>query len=229
MGADADTDQWVVNHAITCVIVDPQPVYAEGLVMALRRANIITVEVAADIAEIPVDATIVVVGIAGAALVEQAAQRVAAMVSMVAKVDQTGRPSSRIPVIVLADSSDPLPLSHILRAGAVGIVDRAADPGHIVQALVNAVEGQVQIDAPFTARLAREVASTDTLPVSPRELEVLRLMAEGLGNQQIADRLFISLNTVKNHIRSIHEKLGVRTRTAAVSVAVRQGWVSHTG
>ena len=59
--------------------------------------------------------------------------------------------------------------------------------------------------------------------LSKREREVLSLVAEGLNNRAIAARLFISENTVKNHIRNIHEKLGVHTRMEAVVRAVREG------
>lgn len=60
------------------------------------------------------------------------------------------------------------------------------------------------------------------LGLSGRELEVLQLMAEGLSNQEIADRLFVSLNTVKTHCSRIYEKLGVRRRTQAIEMAKRR-------
>lgn len=59
------------------------------------------------------------------------------------------------------------------------------------------------------------------LGLSPREMEVLQLMAEGLSNQEIADRLFVSLNTIKTHSAKIFEKMDVRRRTQAVDMAKR--------
>jgi LuxR family maltose regulon positive regulatory protein len=65
-------------------------------------------------------------------------------------------------------------------------------------------------------------------PLSDRELEVLQLIAEGLTNQEIADRLFLSLNTVKVHTRNIYGKLGVNSRTQAVAEAQRLDLLQHT-
>lgn len=65
-----------------------------------------------------------------------------------------------------------------------------------------------------------------TIPLSPREAEVLGLIAQGQTNKQIADTLCISPSTVKNHIRWILVKTDARTRTAAVTTAFRRGWIT---
>lgn len=78
------------------------------------------------------------------------------------------------------------------------------------------------------ARLGRERRRRERLEflaLTPRELEVLGLVGEGLSNGEIASRLFLSVHTVKNHVHKILETLGVRSRTAAVRYAIEHGWL----
>jgi DNA-binding NarL/FixJ family response regulator len=69
-------------------------------------------------------------------------------------------------------------------------------------------------------------AEIENLAISKRELEVLQLMAEGLSNQEIADRLFVSLNTIKTHSSKVFEKLEVKRRTQAVEKAKKHGIIA---
>ncbi|MNP22297.1 Transcriptional regulatory protein DevR (DosR) [compost metagenome] len=85
-------------------------------------------------------------------------------------------------------------------------------------------------DAPATLCEAEEEAA-DSSPCDPeeltsREISVLRLLAEGMSNQQVSDFLFISTNTVKSHARSIHAKLGATRRTQAILIAKSMGVLS---
>ncbi|HKI03151.1 MAG TPA: response regulator transcription factor [Thermoanaerobaculia bacterium] len=78
------------------------------------------------------------------------------------------------------------------------------------------------------ARLGRERrrrTKLDYLMLTPRELEILGLISEGLSNQEIAERLFLSVHTVKNHVHKTLETLGVHSRWAAVQHAVERGWI----
>lgn len=74
-------------------------------------------------------------------------------------------------------------------------------------------------------RTAERLTGEPSSPLTSREVSVLVLVAEGLTNYAIAHRLGISENTVKNHLRNVHQKLDVRCRTQAVTVATRAGWL----
>lgn len=116
--------------------------------------------------------------------------------------------------------------SDALAAGARGIVARNTD-ADTLDAAVRAVEsGLVVMDeaaaGPF---LRREERRAPDDPLTPRELEVLDLLAEGLSNKLIADRLRISEHTVKFHVNAILGKLGAETRTEAVVAAARLGLI----
>jgi DNA-binding CsgD family transcriptional regulator len=88
----------------------------------------------------------------------------------------------------------------------------------ITRRVVVVKEIPVLTTEPFVA----DVARIDALGITPRELEVLRLIAEGLSTKEMADRLFVSENTVKTHIGRVLEKLGANRRTQAVQLAKSQ-------
>jgi DNA-binding NarL/FixJ family response regulator len=105
------------------------------------------------------------------------------------------------------------------QAGAVGFVLKGASPGLLAEAVRAAYAGDALISPQITLRLLRRVASTKTkaahqpaVPLSAREAEVVRAVARGRTNAEIAADLFISLSTVKSHLASIQDKLDVRNR-----------------
>jgi DNA-binding NarL/FixJ family response regulator len=117
-----------------------------------------------------------------------------------------------------------------LRAGAVGFVLKGASPALLAEAVRAAHAGDALISPQVTLRLLRHVAPASTraarhavAPLSEREIEVVQAIAKGRTNNEIAADLFISLSTVKSHLGSIHNKLGVRNR---VEIA---GWAWETG
>jgi DNA-binding NarL/FixJ family response regulator len=106
-----------------------------------------------------------------------------------------------------------------IRAGAVGFVLKDAGPALLVEAVRAAQAGDALISPQITLRLLRRlspakapVAAQPVVPLSQRELEVARVIAKGRTNSEIAAELFISLSTVKTHLASIQNKLGVRNR-----------------
>jgi DNA-binding NarL/FixJ family response regulator len=117
-----------------------------------------------------------------------------------------------------------------LQAGANGCVARDDPVGDLARAVIAAGRGEIVLPPAIAARallvLARGGPTTDTLiePLSDREVEVLRLLADGHTNKDIAQALLISVRTVEAHLRSIYGKLNVRSRTEAVLWAVRRGY-----
>ncbi|MDP9455469.1 MAG: response regulator transcription factor, partial [Actinomycetota bacterium] len=114
-----------------------------------------------------------------------------------------------------------------LRAGAKGYLLKGASRQEIFEAIRTVASGGSLLGPDVTARLLRRVEKDEGSPEAPtpRELEVLRLVAEGLSNKQVAARLFVTERTVKFHVSSLLHKLGAGNRTEAVRVAVRRGLI----
>jgi two-component system, NarL family, response regulator YdfI len=139
--------------------------------------------------------------------------------------------ASDAPIVVLSDHSDLRSFAEALRAGVRAVLPSNISQDQLVSALEAAAAGLIvmhpaEMGAMFPAaepasRPFAELAE----PLTPRESEVLQMLASGLGNKQIAARLAISEHTVKFHVASILGKLGAGTRTEAVSLGIRRGLV----
>jgi NarL family two-component system response regulator LiaR len=132
-----------------------------------------------------------------------------------------------VEVIALTSVLEDASVTGAVRAGAIGYLLKNTEADELRQAIKAAAAGQVHLAPEAAARLMREVR----FPESPEELtkretEVLKLLARGKANKQIASGLFINEVTVKAHVSSILMKLGVRSRTQAALHAVRTGLVS---
>ena len=135
---------------------------------------------------------------------------------------------SEMRVVMLTMHIDRDVFDRALKAGAVGYVTKDSSISEVVEAIRIAANG----DRPMSPRLAEALLNearrdTDGI-ISTREEEVLQLVADGLGTNEIAETLFISHRTVKNHLASIYEKLNARDRTQAVLMAVKMGIVKLT-
>lgn len=114
-----------------------------------------------------------------------------------------------------------------VRAGAIGYLLKDTEADELRRAIKAAAGGQVQLSPEAAMRLMREVRAPDSPEtLTERETEVLRLVAQGMGNKQIAHKLDIGEKTVKTHVSNILAKLGVQSRTQAALHAVRIGLVS---
>lgn len=132
-----------------------------------------------------------------------------------------------IEVIALTSVLEDGAVVRAIRVGAIGYLLKDTQADELCRAIKAAAAGQVQLSPQAAARLVSEVRIPES-PVSltERETEVLRLLAEGKANKEIALHLYISETTVKTHVSSILLKLGVPSRTQAALYAVRIGLVT---
>ena len=132
-----------------------------------------------------------------------------------------------IEVIALTSVLDDSSVIGAVRAGAIGYLLKDTEADDLCRAIKAAAAGQVQLSPKAAARLMREVRAPDSPEaLTEREVDVLRLLAQGQANKQIALNLRIGEKTVKTHVSNILAKLGVPSRTQAALYAVRIGLVS---
>jgi DNA-binding NarL/FixJ family response regulator len=127
-------------------------------------------------------------------------------------------PNARI--IVLSSHEGDVDIQRALEAGAQGYVVKGIVRAELLETIRSVHAGKRRLTAAVAQKLAEHMADE---PISPRELEVLSLMAAGKRNKEIASDLSIAEDTVKMHVRNIFSKLQVNDRTEAVTMALRRG------
>jgi two-component system, NarL family, response regulator DegU len=130
-------------------------------------------------------------------------------------------------VVMLTMHIDRDVIDRAIRAGAVGYLTKDSSISEVILAIQLAANGDRPMSPRLAAAMLDEARREDAL-ISVREEEVLQLVAAGYGTNEIAERLYISGKTVKNHLASIYEKLNARDRTQAVLMAVKMGIVKLT-
>ena len=144
----------------------------------------------------------------------------------------------QVNILVLTVSENEADLFAAMKFGAKGYLLKNAEPEELIYAIFHIAQGGVIISPlmaiklltefkDLEARVERETTRETDANLSPREGEVLQLVAQGATNKGIADSLFISENTVKTHLRSIMEKLHLANRSQAAAYAVKRGLVLH--
>lgn len=135
-------------------------------------------------------------------------------------------------IVVLADDIHSDQTTEALRLGVRALLPRSATAEEIVPAVIAAATGLVVLHSdvfdlllPVLPSSARTLPTSPVQALTPREIEVLGMLAEGLGNKAIARRLGISEHTVKFHVSSIFTKLNASSRTEAVTLGARQGLI----
>jgi DNA-binding NarL/FixJ family response regulator len=205
-------------------IVAPSPLARAGLENLLAARNVEVAGAAANIDALASELPDVAVD---AILIDSSGE---SFESLLDSVVSSGL-ASDFHVILLAEAASPAASAEALRAGIRAVLPNDTSPDQLVAALQAVASGLVVLH-PANVHSAVPAASVaprplDELvePLTPRESEVLQMLASGLGNKEIAAKLGISEHTVKFHVASILGKLGAASRTEAVSLGIRRGLV----
>lgn len=206
------------------IICDDQAIVRDGLEMLLK-----------------LESDIEVVGIAedGAAAVEMVAIKEPDIVLMDLKmpimngVEATRQIRAKYPevkVLVLTTYDDDEWVFDAIQAGASGYLLKDTPRDEVVKAIRGTVAGKAYVDPSVAGKVLRQASSHQIQPatlitskLTEREIEILRLIAQGLSNADISDRIFLSEGTVRNHVSAILAKLGVSDRTQAAVIAIQHG------
>lgn len=116
---------------------------------------------------------------------------------------------------------------HAMLNGAVGFLDKRQSLADLVHGIRRVVRGEIVVAPRFLPIMARRMRhdGSDFERVTPRELEILALLARGATTSEVAEQLTISVNTVRNHIHSVLRRLGAHSRLEAVHIAIGQGLI----
>ena len=144
----------------------------------------------------------------------------------------------QVNILVLTVSDNEADLFAAVKFGAKGYILKNTEPEELIQAILHITQGGVIVSPIMATKLLtefkgleaegkREAIQETESNLSPREGEVLQLVAQGATNKQIADSLFISENTVKTHLRNIMDKLHLANRSQAAAYAVERGLVKY--
>lgn len=139
-------------------------------------------------------------------------------------------------LLIIADELNESTMMTWLEQGILGCLERDASLPVLLNALRQVAAGEASLPQALAVRLVTRLARQSPAPIetvlpealSEREREVLILLAQGLSNKEIAQRLYLSVRTVEGHLANIYGKLGIHSRTEAALYAVRQGWLGPT-
>ncbi|WP_214370214.1 response regulator [Pseudonocardia sp. H11422] len=203
------------------IVADDHPLYCDGLVRVLReRAEIDVLAQAED-------------GRKALECIRELHPQVAVLDLSLPEIDGLGvldavkREALPTRALFVSAQEDSATIYRAISFGADAYLPKSSSAAEIVSAVLAVARGETVISPAIQYGLAREIRlrrPADDRPVlSPRELEVLRLAADGLSAVEIGERLHLSKTTIRTHLQHVYDKLGVADRVAAVSQALRRG------
>jgi len=133
--------------------------------------------------------------------------------------------AAKVKVIVVTASEHAEDALAVIRAGASGVVFKRFAIENLVEAIESVARGEVWMPPALQARLASDLREPAPDPLTPREREIVRNVALGLRNAEVARKLFISEDTVKTHLNNVFQKIGVRDRVQLTLYAIRLGMI----
>jgi two-component system nitrate/nitrite response regulator NarL len=204
---------------ITVVVGDDHPMYREGVVRALKDSG--RIRVVAEAGDGRAALTAIREHQPSVALIDYRMPELDGL-EVVHAVARDGLPTH---VLLLSAFDDAAVVYQALAAGAAGFLTKDSDRAEIVAAVISCANGAGYVPTSLASGLANELrqrAKGDSALLSPRELETVRMIAEGLSVPQIAAKLHLSPTTVRTHVQNLYGKLGVSDRGAAVAEAMRR-------
>jgi DNA-binding NarL/FixJ family response regulator len=212
------------NPRIRVVVVDDHEMFAQGLAAILGADPTIEVVASAGTVE------------GGCAAVRLHTPDVVLMDYELPDGDgaaATARIKSEVPtaqVVMVTSFDDEAVLIRAIEAGCSGFITKHKAIQEVATAVRAAHAGEALISPSMLARLLPKLRKNPRgvgTDLTPREIEVLKLLAAGASNQQIAEELVLSLHTVRNHVQNVISKLGTHSKLEAVATAVREGVIRH--
>ncbi len=206
---------------ISIIVVDDHPLFRQGVIALINAQP--NMKVVAEAAS-------------GREAIEQAKNTPPRVVLMdlsmpgMNGVEATHRLLQELPetnVLILTVSDKDEDLVSAIKAGAKGYLLKGSDPEELILAITQVAQGGVIISPQMAPRFLMEIGAVAkpsqaaASALSPRETEILELIARGLTDKEIADKLFISVNTAKNHLKNILAKLHLKSRTQAAAFEAR--------
>lgn len=207
------------SDRVRVIVADDHPVTREGIVRALKSSG--KIEVLAEAAD----------GRAALTAIRELGPAVALIDYKMPELDglevtrAVTRDGLATRVVLLSAFDDSSVVYKALAEGAAGYLTKDADSDEIIAAVITCAGGATYLPTQLAGALAGEVqarARGDSALLTPREGEVVRMIADGLTVPQIASRLHLAPSTIKTHVQNLYDKLGVSDRGAAVAEAMRR-------